>query len=524
MHIIVIGSGIAALSCMKWLQNISKITCITQNQQNENNSYRAQGGICFSKYEEDGGQSHIDDTYHAGDRLGDVSIIQSFITESHTVIQQLIDEGLPFDRDNHGKLRYAMEGGQQHARILHAKGDQTGRMIMQHLLSSLSSKPITFYEKCVVIDLLKNKYGEVCGVVVLNHEGHLCHLKGDAVVCATGGISNLFTPHSNHPASLSTGAVIALHHRIPLQNMEMIQFHPTLLGTAQKAYGLVSEAVRGAGATFVNADGEYFMNDVHPMKSLAPRDITSRMIFRQQQQGQQCYLDISGVSHFQKRFPTISHAIRQFDASIFDTQRLPVTLGAHYTIGGIAANIEGRTSLPRFFAIGEAACTHFHGANRLASNSLLESLIMGVNCAEHIQKYLTPVTFESLTAPLAIPHLDFESVRRLQQQSFSVLGVERHGTDMQDFKVQLDNILHDARPTSNITSTRWQHYCTIKLLQIITSAALSRQESRGVHYRRDFPNAYPNHLHFITETYHGGKQHVKSITCERETATILHRG
>ncbi|ARJ50853.1 L-aspartate oxidase [Staphylococcus lutrae] len=524
MHIIIIGSGIAALSCMKQLHNVSKITCITQSRHSNNSSYQAQGGICFSKYEYDDGQSHIEDTFHAGDGLGDRTVIQTLIKQSHSVIQQLIDEGLPFDRDDQGHLLYAMEGAHQHPRILHANGDQTGRIIMQHLASSLTAKPIVLYEHHVVIDLLKNAHGEACGVVTIDEKGQFQHISGDAVICATGGVSNLFTPHSSPLSPLSTGAVIAFHHHVPLQNMEMIQFHPTLLGTPQKAGGLISEAVRGAGATFVNDAGINFMDEVHPMKSLAPRDITSRMIFRQQQLGHQCYLDIRPVTHFEQRFPTITQAIRRYDATIFDTQRIPVTLGAHYTIGGISADTNGCTALPRFFAIGEAACTHFHGANRLASNSLLEGLVMGVNCATYIQHHLSPVKGEGSPQSLAIPHISDKVVQTLQQQSFSVLGVERHGPVMQRFKARLEKTLHEAPEVTQITKTVWQRYCTVKLLQIITSAALERQTSRGVHYRCDHPHVDTNHQYDMTEIYNGGTHHVKSIARKREATTVLHRG
>ncbi|MFO3702563.1 FAD-binding protein [Staphylococcus felis] len=521
MHVIVIGSGIAALALMRQLNQDIQITCITQNKLNDNNSYDAQGGICFSKYEEDQGQSHIDDTYHAGVHSGDLAVIRSFISESDAIIQQLIDEGLPFDRNTQGDLLYGMEGAHSHARILHAGGDQTGRIIAKHLASHLYTDNLTLIENMEVVDLIRNEHQEVCGVVALNHHGEKRLIEGDAVVCATGGISNLFTPSSNQRTSISTGAILAFHHHVPLQNMEMIQFHPTLLGTQQRAYGLVSEAVRGAGAMLVNEHDIPFMDSVHPLKSLAPRDITSRAIFHQQKQGHQCYLDISQVHHFTERFPTIAKSIKAYDPSIFITQRIPVTLGAHYTIGGIKASMNGRTNLPRFFAIGEAACTHFHGANRLASNSLLEGLVMGVQCAKYIQSYLKPIQTKAHYEPLVIPKIDAQTVQILQNQSSSILGVERNGKDIASFISQIDSAMKCASMTTTLTLDNWQHYCTLRLLQIVAHAALKHQASRGVHYRIDYPNQ--DDTYQITEIYNGGNKDVQSITRQRETSTVLHR-
>ncbi|MBI5974988.1 L-aspartate oxidase [Staphylococcus canis] len=522
MHVIVIGSGIAALACIRQLPKDVHVTCITQTQHTQNNSYTAQGGICFSKYEGDNGHAHCEDTFLAGHRYGDRIVIQSFITKSHAIIQDLIDEGLPFDRDAFGELTYGMEGAHSQARILHAGGDETGRQIMTHLASHLDLEHLTLYENGTVVDILKNEAGEACGVHVLDAKGERHDIEADAVVCATGGVSHLFTPNSNPNASLSTGAILAFHHDIPLHNMELIQFHPTLLGTPKQAYGLISEAVRGAGAILVNDANEPFMNHVHPMQSLAPRDITSRAIVEQQTKGHQCYLDIRPITNFKKQFPTITRALNAYDSKLLTTQRIPVTPGAHYTIGGISAQLNGQTTLPRFFAIGEAACTHFHGANRLASNSLLEGLVMGTACAEFIDSTLTPVAQPTHHDSLKIPDISSDIVNALQAQSFSVLGVMRNGTSMRTFLDRLDTTLDDAPLTETITKARWERYCTVKLMQIITQAALTRSISCGVHYRTDATSHHDNHFNEITEVINGGKRHVKSTTRQREVATILH--
>lgn len=523
MHVIVIGSGIAALSLIRQLDSDIQITCITHNQHHQNNSYAAQGGICFSKYERDGGQSHIEDTYQAGAKMGDYSTIERLITRSHAVIQQLLDEGAPFDRTSIGALSYGVEGAHSQARILHAGGDQTGRLISKHLAQHLNQRNVTLLENMEVFDLLENHQHEVTGVRLVDQQGTTHLIEADAVVCATGGISNLFNPSSNQAPSLSTGALLAFHHDVPLHNMEMIQFHPTLLGTPKQASSLISEAVRGAGAVLINEQHETFMDAIHPLKSLAPRDITSRAIFHQQQLGHQCYLDIRPIEHFKQRFPTITKAINHYDSNLLHTHYIPVTPGAHYTIGGIEADINGQTRLPRFLAIGETACTHFHGANRLASNSLLEGLVMGVECANYIQNHLTPLTQPSSTEQLAIPQVGTDIAQALQQQSFDVLGVERDGQQMTRYLDQLTQVLTTAQVTTHITSQAWQNYSTVKLLQIVATAALERPESCGVHFRKDAPTPTQQGHTTITEITNGGDNRVKSLTRQRETSTILHR-
>lgn len=522
-RVIVVGSGIAALSFVRQLQDDIEVICITKDKLAENNSNFAQGGICFSKREEDEAISHSQDTYEAGAEMGDFNVIQEVITKSYPLIQALVDEGVPFDSNpvtHH--LDYAMEGTHSAARILHAGGDQTGKYIAQHMVEHLSHPHLSIMESTEVIDLIYNHEHQVCGVLVLDSTDEQQIIEADSVVFATGGINNLFPTNSNIPHTIASGCVVALRHDIALESMEMIQFHPTLLGELEHAYSLVSEAVRGDGGVLVNEQDIPFMDKIHPMKSLAPRDVTSRAIYHQQQEGHQVFLDISAISNFAERFPTIYKAVQAHYPEAIAKQRIPVTPGAHYTVGGIKSEIDGTTSLEGVYAIGEAACTNFHGANRLASNSLLEGLVMGALCAEKLNQSLQPVSHSHFNPVFKIPSISADRAAQLQQKSFDILGVERKGIKMQNYLKEIEQTLFETSETEYVDKAKWQRYCTVKLLQIVCTAALARQESRGVHYRLDYPHQDKQLQFELIEINSGGMEHVKSTTRQRENHSILH--
>lgn len=522
-RVIIVGSGIAALSFIRHIKHEIEVICITKDQLSKNNSNFAQGGICFSMHENDEGLAHSLDTYEAGAKMGDLSVIQKVIAKSYPLIQQLIDEGLAFDTNTANKeLDYAMEGAHSKARILHSGGDQTGKFIAKHMVAHLSHPNVTIIEDTEVIDLLKNTENEVCGVLALGNQNEFHTIEGDAVILATGGINNVFPTHSNIPDTLTSGPIIALHHNLTLESMEMIQFHPTLLGKPYEAYSLVSEAVRGAGAVLVNETGFRFMDSIHPMKSLAPRDITSRALYHQQMQGHECFLDISRIPNFETRFPTIYAAVQKHYPGAMKEHRIPVTPGAHYTVGGIQSEINGKTNLNNVYVIGEAACTNFHGANRLASNSLLEGLVMGAMCADKVNKTIKPIDSSHFHAGVKIPDISEETIHQIQQQSFEILGVERNGQQMKDYAETIQHALLSCPLTEKVTKSNWQRYCVAKTLQIICESALAREESRGVHYRIDFPIQNSNWQNLKVELNSGGNENVKSITRQRENHSILH--
>ncbi|GEP85637.1 putative L-aspartate oxidase [Staphylococcus piscifermentans] len=522
-RVIVVGSGIAALSFIRHLNHDIEVVCITKDQLTENNSNFAQGGICFSKNESDNGLAHSIDTFKAGAEMGDFEVIQEVITKSYPFIQELIDEGLSFDKNSKsGELDYAMEGAHCKPRILHAGGDQTGKFIAQHMVAHLDHPNLSIIEETEVIDLLTNTANEICGVLTLDCNNNLESIEADAVVLATGGINNVFTTNSNIPHSLASGPILALHHGLTLESMEMIQFHPTLLGKPKEAFSLVSEAVRGAGAILVNETGKQFMDELHPMKSLAPRDVTSRALYHQQQEGHECFLNIQAIPHFPERFPTIYAAVQKHYPGAMLKQLIPVTPGAHYTVGGIQTKVDGSTAYENLYAVGEAACTNFHGANRLASNSLLEGLVMGALAADKVNRTIRPIDPIHFQHSIQIPVITEADAQTLQHQSFDVLGVERNAVQMKTYLEKIQDVLTDAPITENITKSAWQRYCTVKMLQLICTSAIERNESRGVHYRTDFPTQNNSWQKQVVELKSGGKENVKSITRTRENHSILH--
>lgn len=521
--VIVVGSGLAALSAIQSFNEHTEIYCITKDKLNQHNSSLAQGGICCSQYEHDNGYAHIEDTYKAGNNLGDIHAIESIIQYSHRYIEQLIQDGLNFDTvPDQNQLDFAMEGAHTHPRILHIGGDQTGKYLTQHLMNQLSSKNIKIYEETEVIDLLKDTEHAVCGIRALDKHGQQLDIIAHDVIFATGGYSNLFPTNSSASSSISSGHIIAHHHHIPLRHMEMIQFHPTLLGISGQTYGLVSEAVRGHGGILVNNYGENFMEDKHPLGSLAPRDVTSRAIFQQQQLGHQCYINIEQVDAFSKRFPTIYQNVIQHFPDEYAHKLIPITPGAHYTMGGVKTDIYGRTNLKHFYVIGEASNTNFHGANRLASNSLLEALVMGHLCGEAIHQSELREIHVREPEQLRIPKISDQDIQSFRQQTFKVLGIERNGPDITSYLNAIRNGLSNASMLTEWTQQDWQKYIELKTLEMICLSALSRKESRGVHYRLDYPNTDSTLQYTDIEILMEDSIHAKQVIRPRETQTILH--
>lgn len=520
--VIIIGSGIAALSAIRSLNEHTEIYCITKDKLNTHNSSLAQGGICFSKFEDDDGLSHIQDTYKAGNKLGDMTVIELIIQHSHEIIQQMIEEGLTFDKqvDKHN-LDFAMEGAHSKPRILHIGGDQTGAYITKYLINQLSSKDLTIYEETEVVDLLRDDSNEICGVLALDKHGNKTEYIAHDVILATGGYSNLYPTNSNASTTISSGHIIAYHHQLPLRHMEMIQFHPTLLGTRNDTYGLVSEALRGHGGFLVNEVGEAFMKNIHPLGSLAPRDVTSRAIFQQQTEGHQCFINIEHIEHFSTRFPTIYQNVMSHFPNEYRNHLIPVTPGAHYTMGGVETDIYGRTDEQHFYVIGEASNTNFHGANRLASNSLLEGLVMGHLCSQAINQSSIRDIHMTNSQSLSIPKMNTHEVERMRQLSFEILGIERNGHDMTQYLNDIQLCLKNSTVTTQWSKDDWQRYVAIKTLEMVCLSALNRTESRGVHFRTDYPNVQQTLQHTDIEILMEDIFHAKQVARTRKTQTIL---
>lgn len=359
--VIVVGGGISALSLLSYLPKHFKVAVVMDSD--ASSSVMAQGGIASSLFEESI-ENHVQDTFIAGCNYGDIDIIRKMIETGNQSVRDLINRGITFDQKS-GLFDLGMEGAHAVPRIFHMNHDRTGQSLCAFMRLQLQPQVEVIYGRLTALH--KDVYGKICGISVDDRI-----FPGQFVVLATGGYSGMFQPASNPSSSGVYAQMLALLSGCTLRDLEMIQFHPTMLTIDNKAICLVSEAVRGAGGVLVNEHGEPIMAK-YLQRDLSPRHITSYEIFSRIQNGERIYLDISNIRNFAQQFPFIHTQCEQFGLS----ERIPVAPGAHYTMGGIAADVNGATAVENLFVIGEAACTGFHGANRLASNSLLEGLAMG---------------------------------------------------------------------------------------------------------------------------------------------------
>jgi L-aspartate oxidase len=385
LNVVIVGSGVAGLVTALALGDRHDVTIVTKSTIDESNTRYAQGGIAAAVMPGDSVASHVADTLAAGAGLSDAAAVRVLCEEGPERIRDLIRWGVEFDRqsdDQFADFDAGLEGAHSFHRILHAGGDATGYEVEWALVRAVRASAVRVLEQAFVMDVIVNG-GQATGLVV-RHEGGLETLTADAVVLASGGIGQLY-PHTTNPSvTTGDGAAAALRAGAVLADVEFVQFHPTAL--AAPGSFLVSEAVRGDGAVLRNARGERFMLTAHPMAELAPRDVVARAIASEMTStGAPVVLDATaiGAEELERRFPTISAASR---AHGFDWSRepVPVAPAAHYWMGGVATDLDGRTSVPGLFAVGEVSCTGVHGANRLASNSLLESLVFAHRAAAAI--------------------------------------------------------------------------------------------------------------------------------------------
>ncbi|MDH5464036.1 MAG: L-aspartate oxidase [Thiovulaceae bacterium] len=471
---LIIGAGVAGLTAANKIPKDKKALIISKKVPWECNTFYAQGGISTAVNEADI-PGYIEDTLAAGAGLCNEKNVTIMIKDSLKVIKELIDDGFEFDKDSSGKLLYTKEAAHSHNRILHAGGDATGRYLHQFLLEK-NYHPMLSAE---VIDLLITD-GYCHGVTVAREEGDLKNIYAKNVIIASGGVGALYEYHTN--ASTISGDIqgIAVEKGLELDAMEMIQFHPTVfIGLDQGARKqLLTEALRGEGATIVNEQGERFVFDVHPLGELASRDIVSRAIFNESQKGTgKVYLDLSNfdAEHFKKRFPNIHHNLQALGYDI-PHQRVPISPAFHYSIGGIATDDNGLVMhMKNLYAVGEVASTGVHGANRLASNSLLEGLVFAKRAVEHSkhQSKFVPQSFE-IHDTLLVLKSDKAVKTALRQMMWQHVGIVRTKAGLDEVKKFID--LHLAQPIGR--------YLRLRLLtaKAIVEAALARKKSIGAHY------------------------------------------
>lgn len=489
MRVIIIGSGVAGLTAAIDLDAAGHdVVVITKADASESNTRYAQGGVAAVTAAEDTPASHVADTLVAGAGLSDRTAATVLCEGGPAAVRELTERGVAFDTTATGELALGLEAAHEHARVLHVHGDATGAAISAALLDRVSESGIALRANTTVRDLIMVD-GVARGVRLLDG----AELTADAVVLATGGAGQLYRHTTNPEVATGDGVALALRAGAAVADLEFYQFHPTSL--AAPGNFLISEAVRGEGATLVDAAGERFMTTVHPAAELAPRDVVARGIADQmaRQYGEPVRLDAThlGAAFLARRFPTIDASCRSrgFDWS---SEPIPVTPAAHYWMGGVRTDTFGRTSVPRLFAVGEVACTGLHGANRLASNSLLEGLVYGGRVAHAFDAPKTSdpsgtwgvaVATDLGDAPDAEPYNRSD----LQALMWEAVGLHRTGAGLAEALAALRRWR-----TPEITDTKECEDANLLLVaRAVTASALRRTESRGGHFRADFPATDP---------------------------------
>jgi L-aspartate oxidase len=501
--VIVVGSGIAGLTAaLRLRQRVDHVLLATKTVLDEGSTRWAQGGIAAALDPADSPAEHLQDTLVAGAGVCDVDAVRALVTEGPARVRELVSLGTRFDRTADGSLALTREGGHHRNRIAHAGGDATGKEISRALLAALEAvrhdPGIEVVEHAMVVDLLKAGDGRVCGVTLhVLGEGSrdgLGAALARAVVLATGGLGQIYSSTTNPSVATGDGVAAALRAGAAVRDLEFVQFHPTVLWLGAGSSGqqpLISEAVRGEGAFLVDESGDRFMTGVHELADLAPRDVVSRAIVdRMRLTGtDHVYLDARhlGRDFLERRFPSIVRRCRElgFDPA---AEPLPVAPAQHYASGGVVTDLRGRSSLPGLSACGEVACSGVHGANRLASNSLLEGLVFAHRIADDLTERLAAGELphaEPVPASGESGLLDPAARVQVQAAMTSGSGVLRSAESTEQTARRLAQI---AASTSAVPSAgAWETTNLHQVATVLTAVAGLRSESRGGHVRSDFP-------------------------------------
>ena len=481
---VVVGSGIAGLQTAWRCADHGDVVVLTKRTLRDSATAYAQGGIAAALGAGDSPDLHKTDTLAAGAALCDAAAVEVLVAEGPGRVRELASAGAVFDMELDGRFTLGREAAHSRKRIVHAQGDQTGAEVARALIHRVRErKNITVLEQARALDLVVAN-GRCCGVRA-NIAGRAVEIIADATVLATGGCGQLYR-HTTNP-QVATGDGYAIAHRAgaTLADMEFVQFHPTALETSENPLALISEAVRGEGATLLNDRHIRFMTKRHKLAELAPRDIVAREIFREQQRGSRVWLDARGLRRtFARRFPGI---LALCLARGLDPRKalIPVTPAAHYMMGGIVTDLAGRSSLERLYACGEVSRTGVHGANRLASNSLLEGLVFAERVARDAitQPRLprVPRVAKWNVEPLSDRGAAMVAAEEIRSVMWMHAGIDRNARGLREAIKQLDSI------RTRLTTGMTEELNMLDAAQMIVGSALQRRESRGGHFRSDFP-------------------------------------
>lgn len=501
---IIVGSGLAGLYTAFKASAFGKVALLTKSNINESNSYFAQGGIAAVTDENDAPALHFEDTIIAGRGLCDYPAVDILVNEGPQRIQELIDEGMHFDMED-GGLALGLEGGHHKKRILHAGGDATGRMVTTFMIEKVKDHPnITLLENHSVIGLLQDN-GQCFGVRAWNIETNTEQLFFATNTFLTlGGTSAIYKRTTNPHTTIGDGLALAYEAGCEIADMEFIQFHPSAIYTESEEAFLISEAVRGEGAHLIDQNGERFMPEIHELAELAPRDIVAQSIYRQMQKYGQEYVWLS-LKHLdpdmiRRRFPNIFEKCRQLGIDMCD--RIPVAPAAHYTVGGVRTDVYGQTNIHNLFICGELASSGIMGANRLASNSLIECLVFGQRAVEASRQNRPATQIPRFSTVFHCNPALAEGYIQLKKEVSRIMtnhaGIIRSAESLQS---GLDEI---ARLEKQLPDEKDEYHTLLShnlltVARLIIRSALYRRESRGGHYREDFPGNDDAYLYHIVQ-------------------------
>ncbi len=511
---LVIGSGISGLfTALKLSEAGVSVLLVTKSSLADNNSRYAQGGIAavLPSNPMDSLELHVKDTLRAGAGLCDEVVVRSILSEGYLAIEDLLNHGVEFDRAQDKELALTREAAHTVNRILHAGGDATGHSVEMTLIGKVKADPnINVLEYCQVLELLVQDNRCAGAIAIAYQKRQALQIQADFTVLATGGIGRIYSHSTNPPIATGNGIALAYLAGAKIEGMEFVQFHPTAFYADGNLHFLISETLRGEGGILRDTQGRPFASKYHPDGELAPRDIVTRGIYAEMQASgvDHVYLDITHLSReiIERRFPTILENCLRFGVDI-RTDYIPVAPAAHYVMGGVAADLDGRSTVNSLYVVGETTHTGLHGANRLASNSLLECVVLARRVAEHISIQPVPISEGLMQLPGELSDYSFEDVSEIQTMLETLHRMMWQNAGILRDKAGLEAALEEiGQLQKKLEEQGWtwviphgaELYNQLVVARLICQAALERNESRGAHYRTDYPDAKPTMAQMVS--------------------------